>query len=95
MTTNKLSNQGTNNGYMIGKQINNYSEYVRVPTFLTALIKKLCKVLDSEVNEAKLELLPFTPEEKIWRDYHRICKILYDMWPNFKHIRWLWDGVQR
>jgi hypothetical protein len=65
MTTNKLSNQGTNNGYMIGKQINNYSEYVRVPTFLTALIKKLCKVLDSEVNEAKLELLPFTPEEKI------------------------------
>lgn len=43
MTTNKLSNQGTNNGYMIGKQINNYSEYVRVPTFLTALIKSCAK----------------------------------------------------
>lgn len=65
MLTNNVSNYGTNDGYMIGTQNNYYNDYIKVPTSLTSLIKKLCKVLENDITNSDIELLPFTPEEKI------------------------------
>lgn len=84
MSTTNISNEGTNNGTIIGTQnVNNYNNYIKVPTLLSSLIKKLCNVFDENPSNSDIIILPYTPEEKI--AYNNVIQYKYIIMDNSKY----------
>lgn len=84
MSKTNISNEGTNNGTIIGTQnINNYNNYIKVPTLLSSLIKKLCNIFDENPNNLDITILPYTPEEKIL--YNNVIQYKYIIMDNSKY----------